>query len=70
MELEFSGGKKLVVRLDQGVSFWKQDWAPSGKMIAYNFNDVESLQRDRLLNLNINIKESDSKTQVFLKIIS
>ena len=70
MELEFTGGKKLVLRLDQGVSFWKKDWAPSGEMIAYNFNAVESLQRDRLLNLNIDIKESDSKTQIFLKVIS
>ena len=59
-----------VLLIRQGVSFWKKDWAPSGEMIAYNFNAVESLQRDRLLNLNIDIKESDSKTQIFLKVIS
>ena len=70
MELKFSSGKKLVIRFDQGVSFWKQDWAPSSEMISYNFRASEILQRDRLCNLNIDIKGSDSKTQIFLKVRS
>lgn len=67
IEIKFSSGKKLIVRFDQGVSFWKQDWAPSSEMISYNFRVSDTLQRDRLCNLNIDIKGSDSKTQIFLK---
>ncbi len=70
MEFTFSSGKKLFVRLDQGVSFWKTAWASSSDMIAYNFNASDISQRDRLLNLNIDIKESDSSTQIFLKVRS
>lgn len=68
LELEFSSGKKLFIRLDQGVSFWKPAWAVSSSIIAYNFNAPEMQQRDLLLNLDLNIKDSDSSTQIFLKV--
>jgi DEAD/DEAH box helicase domain-containing protein len=67
MELEFSSGKKLFIRLDQGVSFWRAAWVRSD-LFAYNFRASAAAQRDRLLNLDIDIENSDAKTQMFLKV--
>lgn len=68
LELTFSSGKKLFVRLDQGVSYWRAAWALRSEMIAYNFTASDILQRDRLLNLNIDVQGAELPTQFFIKI--
>ncbi len=68
LELKFSSGKKLTVRLDQGVSYWQAARMPRWEMIAFNFNANDIAQRDRILNLNIGIEGAALPTQVFLKV--
>lgn len=68
LELTFSSGKKLTVRLDQGVSYWQAARMPRWEMIAFNFNADDSTQRDRILNLNIGIEGAALPTQIFLKV--
>ncbi|MCY7347425.1 MAG: DUF1998 domain-containing protein [Pyrinomonadaceae bacterium] len=68
LHLTFSSGKKITVRLDQGISYWKAAWAARSEMITYNFNADDISQSNYLLNLNIGIEGKEMETQIFLKI--
>ncbi len=74
LSLEFSSGKKLFVRFDQGISYWSNWKAMSNSnpisQVIYNFNADEVSQRDRLVSLGSNLLGSGFPTQIFLKIRS
>lgn len=66
--LKFSSGKDLVVRFDQGISYWTVGWATSPEMIVFDFNASTTEQRDQILDFSNEIKGSDLPTQIFLKL--
>ena len=68
LQLKFSSGKEITVRLDQGISYWKAAWAARSEMITYDFNADDVSQSNYLLNLNINVEGREMPTQIFLKI--
>lgn len=68
LEAKFSSGRTLVVRFDQGVSFWTPAWTSRLETIAFDFNAGFTQQRTRILNLDSEIKGGGLKTQIFLKV--
>lgn len=69
LEVEWASGRKLALRLDQGVSYWRA--APSNSRQACNFNmnpgEVE-LRGKQLAELMVRIEGAQLPTQLFLKV--
>lgn len=69
LEVEWASGRKMALRLDQGVSYWRA--APSNSRQACNFNlnpcEVE-LRGKQLAELAIRIEGARLPTQLFLKV--
>ena len=69
LQLGFSSGKSIILRLDQGVSYWhvSDDNPPVLKDFDLNLAD-HSEQARKLAELNVNICGSDLPTQLFVKV--
>ncbi|MDP2787820.1 MAG: DEAD/DEAH box helicase [Pseudomonadota bacterium] len=69
LEVEWASGRKLALRLDQGVSYWRA--APSNSRQACNFNlnpgEVE-LRGKQLAELAVRVEGARLATQLFLKV--
>jgi hypothetical protein len=69
MEINFSSGKKLTIRLDQGVSYWRAAHTNSRQNCSFNLLDEDvQLQGKRLAELTVNIEGALLPTQVFIKV--
>ena len=69
LEIKWSSGKTLTVRLDQGVSYWRSAHSNTRQDNDLNLNNetIES-QAKHLAELAIDIEGSMLPTQIFLKI--
>jgi len=69
LQLNFSSGRSLILRLDQGVSYWRvSDDNPAFlKEFDLNLADPQE-QASKLAELNISICGNDLSTQLFVKI--
>lgn len=69
LEIKWSSGKTLTVRLDQGVSYWRSAHSNTRQDNDLNLNSetIES-QAKHLAELAINIEGAQLPTQIFLKV--
>lgn len=72
LEIEFSNGKKLTIRLDQGVGYWRNY---TGSQYARRFNNTFDfqepkieIQAKRVEGMNLIIEASSAPTEIFVKI--
>ncbi|MBL3601401.1 MAG: DEAD/DEAH box helicase [gamma proteobacterium endosymbiont of Lamellibrachia anaximandri] len=69
LEISFSSGKRLTVRFDQGVSYWRVSHSAANRNTYFDHNEAGSLaQSKKLMNLTIPIEAANLATQLFLKI--
>jgi ATP-dependent helicase YprA (DUF1998 family) len=69
MDIELSTGKRLTLRLDQGVGYWQVPRSTNRQLGYFNFyNDDPSQQSSNLLGLTIRVEGQFMPTQVFIKI--
>jgi DEAD/DEAH box helicase domain-containing protein len=70
LEINFSGGEKLKIQMDQGVSYWDVAYDQPHSAKSYNFYADDAAQLNKLLNLNCTVAGVSYPTQIFLKISS
>jgi replicative superfamily II helicase len=71
LEIVFSCGQSLVVRLDQGVGYWRvSNWAKGGpNAISFDFgNSVLTTQANAICNMSVWLEGQAAPTQVFTKV--
>ena len=72
LEIEFSNRKKLTIRLDQGVGYWRNNTGtPFARRFnnAFNFHESDmEIQAKRVANMNILVEASPAPTEIFVKI--
>jgi hypothetical protein len=69
MEIGFSSGKSLTLRLDQGVSYWRSAHTNSRPACSFDFRIADAqVQGKRLAELAISIEGAMLPTQLFLKV--
>lgn len=69
LQLKFSSGKSLTLRLDQGVSYWRVSHDNPAFLKEFDLNlAVADDQARKLAELNISICGNDLPTQIFLKV--
>lgn len=69
LELEWSSGKKLTLRLDQGVSYWRASYANSRQATYFDTSDNNLAEIGKYLaEMSIRIEGSALPTQIFSKI--
>lgn len=69
LELEWSSGKKLTLRLDQGVSYWRASYTNSRQATYFDTSDNNFAEIGKhLAEMSIRIEGSALLTQIFSKI--
>ncbi len=69
LELEWSSGKKLTLRLDQGVSYWRASYANSKQATYFDTSDNNFAEIGKhLAEISICIEGSALPTQMFSKV--
>lgn len=69
LEVGFASGKKLTLRLDQGVSYWRSSPSNSRQASYFDLNTGDpELQGAYLAKLELHIEGSQLPTQLFLKV--
>lgn len=68
LEVTFSAGKKIVIRFDQGVSYWRVAISADLQDIYFNFAKAPQEQGDCLEKLSLQVTGDRLPTQLFLKI--
>ena len=69
LEVDWSSGKRLTLRLDQGVSYWRA--ATVGNRVVGNFDlnsQPAAAQGKQLALLTLNIEAGNLPTQLFVKV--
>jgi hypothetical protein len=67
LEITWASGKKLAVRLDQGVSYWRAAYSRQAGHFDLNSGDAD-VQGKYLAELVIGIEGAQMPTQLFLKV--
>jgi len=69
LELGFSSGTRLYVRLDQGISYWRAMHLRHSRRanIGFNFFADEISQAEAIAEMAVEIEGADHATQLFLK---
>lgn len=68
LEVEFSTGKRLAIRLDQGVGYWQVPRSTNRQLGYFNFyNSDPAQQSSQLLGLTVKVEGQSMPTQVFVK---
>ena len=69
MGIELSTGKRLTIRLDQGVGYWQVPRSTNRQLGYFNFyNNDPAQQSSNLLGLTVRVEGQSMPTQVFIKI--
>ncbi|MBK8467564.1 MAG: DEAD/DEAH box helicase [Chloracidobacterium sp.] len=68
MEIEFSTGRKLIVRMDQGVGYWRIAPTANRQLVLFNFNGPVTDQCSTLARLTVRVEGREMPTQLFLKL--
>ncbi|MGE0810724.1 MAG: DEAD/DEAH box helicase [Immundisolibacter sp.] len=69
LDVEWSSGKKVTLRLDQGVSYWRAARSNSRQACYFRFDAGEADVRGRqLAELMIDIEGASHPTQIFAKV--
>lgn len=69
MEISFSSGKILTLRLDQGVSYWRAAHTSSRQACAFDFRITDAqVQGKHLAELSATIEGALLPTQLFIKV--
>jgi hypothetical protein len=69
MDIELSTGKRLTIRLDQGVGYWQVPRSTNRQLGYFNFyNNDPAQQSSNLLGLTVRVEGQSMPTQVFIKI--
>jgi len=69
LEVEWASGRKLTLRLDQGVSYWRAAHSNSRQACHFNLNPGEvELRGKQLAELAVGIEGARLPTQLFLKV--
>lgn len=69
LEVEWSSGRKLTLRLDQGVSYWRAAHSNNRQACYFNLNAGETDLRGKLLaELAVRIEGAHLPTQLFVKV--
>lgn len=69
LEVEWSSGRKLTLRLDQGVSYWRADHSNGRQACYFNLNAGDSETQGKLLaELVVAIEGAQLPTQLFVKV--
>jgi len=66
--VEFDAGKTLLLRFDQGVSYWRLDRSAHRSAGRFDFSSDTQSQADALAAMNIKIEGSPQPTQVFVSV--
>jgi hypothetical protein len=67
-ELTFASGKKVTVRLDQGVSYWRVAHSRGHAVGYFDFKGSVAAQAEKLSQLSVNIVGADLPTELFVKV--
>lgn len=73
LEVSFSNGESLTVRLDQGVSYWRVPLVSAGRRVNVSFQFAEgtgaglATQIKRLAELSVPVEGAFHPTEVFVK---
>lgn len=69
MDIELATGKRLTIRLDQGVGYWQVPRSTNRQLGYFNFyNNDPAQQSSNLLGLTVRVEGQSMPTQVFVKI--
>jgi len=69
LEVGFLSGRKLILRFDQGVSYWRSAYSNNRQNTYFDLrSDDVPRQSEELSKLHINVEGSTSPTQLFLKV--
>lgn len=68
LQLQFSSGKSLSLRFDQGVAYWQVGYDNPAMLKEFDLHADPKEQASKLATLNLNIRGNDLPTQVFLKV--
>jgi DEAD/DEAH box helicase domain-containing protein len=69
VDIELSTGKRLTIRLDQGVGYWQVPRSTNRQLGYFNFyNNDPAQQSSNLLALTVRVEGQSMPTQVFLKL--
>jgi DEAD/DEAH box helicase domain-containing protein len=68
LDIELANGKRLTVRLDQGVGYWHVSPSTNRRVGDFNFYNDPVQQASKLLGLTVNVEGQAMPTQVFVKI--
>jgi hypothetical protein len=69
MEVEFSTGRRLTIRFDQGVGYWRVPHSTHRNLNSFNFSTNDLAQQcSRLTGLTVRVEGQSMPTQIFLKI--
>ncbi len=69
LEVEWSSGRKLALRLDQGVSYWRAAHSNSRQACNFNLNAGEvEIRGKQLTELAVRVEGARLPTQLFLKV--
>lgn len=69
LDVEWSSGRRLTLRLDQGVSYWRAAMTHHRSASHFDLNvDAPELQAHKLVELSLNIEGGQLPTQLFIKV--
>jgi len=68
MEVGFSHGSKLTIRLDQGVGYWRVGHMSDRQLSRFDFHQSPTNQAVHLAELGIPVEGRELPTQLFLKL--
>ena len=68
MEIELASGKRLSLRFDQGVGYWKTSQTANKQLTFFNFQRSTTEQCSQLKGLTIRVEGREMPTQIFVRI--
>lgn len=69
LEVDFSSGRRLTLRFDQGVSYWRSAYSNARNITYFDLNSEDSeRQGERLAELILDIEGGNMPTQLFVKV--
>jgi len=70
LEVRFSDGKTLTVRLDQGVSYWRVPASSGARRfpVAFDFTRAEQEQVQAVVDMSIDVEGGALPTELFVKL--
>ncbi|WP_419620680.1 DEAD/DEAH box helicase [Thiolapillus sp.] len=71
LEIKFASGKRLRVRFDQGVSYWRVARRSEYRSRLFDFSQPDSIKQAKaLLKASVPLEGSETNTQLFVRVMS